>query len=213
MHIEILDNKRIELLKKLSILPIIDDFILGGGTAVSLILGLRESFDFDFFSYQHFNIDQLEEILKNNFNDLVVINKFVPKSTLDVLINGIKVSFLEYSYKEIDEFVKLEEFNNLKLFSLIDLMTMKCAAITQRGSKKDFFDLFFVLKETNIKAPRLKKLLMDKYNNEDFIVAFNCSISFFEDAEGEMLPKTFVSFNWEEIKNYFLKFQKDFLRF
>ena len=90
---------------------------------------------------------------------------------------------------------------------------MKCAAITQRGSKKDFFDLFFVLKETNIKAPRLKKLLMDKYNNKDFIVAFNYSILFFEDAEGEILPKTFVSFNWDEIKNYFLKFQKDFLRF
>lgn len=35
-------------------------------------------------------------------------------------------------------------------------------------------------------------------------------LSYFEDAEQEILPKTFVDYNWEEIKEFFINFQKEF---
>lgn len=35
-------------------------------------------------------------------------------------------------------------------------------------------------------------------------------LSYFEDAEQEVLPKTFVKYDWEEIKEFFRKFQVDF---
>ena len=33
-------------------------------------------------------------------------------------------------------------------------------------------------------------------------------LSYFEDAEQEILPKTFVEYNWEGIKKFFINFQK-----
>lgn len=35
-------------------------------------------------------------------------------------------------------------------------------------------------------------------------------LSYFEDAEQEILPETFVEYDWDEIKNFFINFQKEF---
>ena len=34
-------------------------------------------------------------------------------------------------------------------------------------------------------------------------------LSYFEDAEDEILPNTFVDYNWGEIKKFFIEFQKE----
>lgn len=34
-------------------------------------------------------------------------------------------------------------------------------------------------------------------------------LSYFEDAEDDILPNTFVKYNWEDIKKFFIKFQKE----
>ena len=34
-------------------------------------------------------------------------------------------------------------------------------------------------------------------------------LSYFEDAEDEILPNTFVDYNWKEIKKFFIEFQKE----
>src|SRR3989344_3474216 len=48
LHLEILDEKRNDLLQQL--ISSIQGFILGGGTALSLQIAHRKSFDFDFLS-------------------------------------------------------------------------------------------------------------------------------------------------------------------
>ena len=35
-------------------------------------------------------------------------------------------------------------------------------------------------------------------------------LSYFEDAEQEVLPEKFVEYDWDEIKNFFINFQKEF---
>jgi len=47
-YFDILDQKRMDLLPLLK--PFKDNFYLAGGTALALLLGHRDSFDFDFFS-------------------------------------------------------------------------------------------------------------------------------------------------------------------
>ena len=37
-------------------------------------------------------------------------------------------------------------------------------------------------------------------------------LSYFEDAEQEILPKTFVEYNWDKIKDFFIKFQSEFYK-
>lgn len=34
-------------------------------------------------------------------------------------------------------------------------------------------------------------------------------LSYFEDAEDEILPNTFVEYNWKIIKKFFIKLQKE----
>ena len=208
MHLNILDEKRIELLNKLNSLEFIKEFCLGGGTSVSLQLGLRNSYDFDFFTPNHFNVEELEQILKENFSNVQVIQKYERKSTLDVYINNIKVSFLEYSHQEIENSLALEGFNNIKLFSLIDLAAMKCIAIIQRGTKKDFFDLYFLIEHLSLTPEIIIKILKKKFQNEEVLKSLIFSIGFFDDAEEEELPQTYVTYSWERIKNFFMQLQQ-----
>lgn len=69
---------------------------------------------------------------------------------------------------------------------------------------------------------KILKWINDNYSFEDIEdVARKCSnninyvniimgLSYFEDAEQEILPKTFVEYDWEEIKRFFISFQADF---
>ena len=41
-------------------------------------------------------------------------------------------------------------------------------------------------------------------------LSLQMGLSYFEDAEQENLPKTFVEYNWNEIKKFFVKFQAEF---
>lgn len=67
-----------------------------GGTALSLQLGLRESYDFDFCVKKEFNNELLLEELKKLGNVEVIQNQ---KGTCDVLLNGVQVSFFYYPNK------------------------------------------------------------------------------------------------------------------
>ena len=62
----------------------------------------------------------------------------------------------------------------------------------------------------------LKKILNQtkiKYN-ENQINYFHIiqSISYFEDAEDENLPKVFIEYNWDKIKEYYEQEQKRILK-
>ena len=48
------------------------------------------------------------------------------------------------------------------------------------------------------------------YMIEGTALSLQMGLSYFEDAEQEILPKTFVEYDWEEIKKFFINYQKDF---
>jgi len=74
---------------------------------------------------------------------------------------------------------------------------MKLAAITGRGTKKDFIDLFFLLKEYTF--VEILNFYKDKYHDgSEFLVLK--SLLYFEDAERNEEPKFFKQYNWDEIK-------------
>lgn len=93
MYWSILDNKRIELLRKIVKTISLNNYYMVGGTALSLQLNLRESFDFDFCTSDMFNSDVLLSELKSIGNTEVKQNQ---KGTIDVLLDGVQVSFFFY---------------------------------------------------------------------------------------------------------------------
>lgn len=211
MHFEILDDKRIKLLEELSSLTFIDSFTLGGGTALSLQLGLRYSYDFDFFSCEEFSVSKIISELEDVFGTRLEIRNVSEKHpTVDVFIDGVQVSFLKYRHKEIDSPILVPKYSGIKLFSIKDIACMKSIAINQRGGKKDFFDLFFILKDEFIKK-NLHKLIYKKYKEKYLLTNLCQSMVYFEDAKEDVLPKSFVTYSWPEIESFFIKYSKEFL--
>lgn len=206
MYWNIFDRNRYDLLKKLSEEVSINDYYMIGGTALSLQLGLRESYDFDFCVKGEFNNELLLEELKKIGNIEVIQNQ---KGTCDVLLNGVQVSFFYYPNKVLKDFKKVEEMPNLNFASILDIATMKVVAIGGRGAKKDFFDLFNIIKKCNINTYELVEGLKQKCGENINYVNIIMGLSYFEDAEDEILPNTFVDYNWGEIKKFFIEFQKE----
>ena len=206
MYWNIFDKDRYELLKKISEVVSIDDYYMIGGTALSLQLGLRESYDFDFCVKSGFNNEIILNELKSIGNVEVIQNQ---KGTCDILLNGVQVSFFYYPNKVLKNFTKVEEMSNLKIASILDIAVMKLVAIGGRGAKKDFFDLYNIIQKCNISVYELVNGLKQKCGDNVNYVNIIMGLSYFEDAEDEILPHTFVDYNWEDIKKFFIEFQKE----
>ena len=206
MYWNIFDKDRYELLKKISEVVSIKDYYMVGGTALSLQLGLRESYDFDFCVKSEFNNEILLDELKSIGNVEVIQNQ---KGTCDVLLNGVQVSFFYYPNKVLADFTKAEEIPQLNIASVLDIAVMKLIAIGGRGAKKDFFDLYNIIEKCNISSYEFVNGLKQKCGENINYVNIIMGLSYFEDAEDEILPNTFVNYNWENIKKFFIEFQEE----
>ena len=86
---------------------------------------------------------------------------------------------------------------------------MKLIAISQRGTKKDFFDLYYICNNFDISIKRILELLDIKYEkNKINYIHIIQSLSYFEDAEDEELPEIYVDYNWNDIKEFYVEEQR-----
>ncbi len=189
----------------------IRDFYLAGGTALALLLGHRESVDFDFFSEKRYNASKILDELKSMLLDDEAIEiKEQDADTLIIFINSIKISFFFYNHKLLDSKIKL--LDNIKLASVKDIFAMKLIAISQRGTKKDFIDMYFLL-NNGFEMFDAVQVLNEKYEK----VKFNKlhilkSFSYFDDADLDAEPKMLKKVSWQEVKNYIQNKAKSFLK-
>lgn len=186
----------LELLKKLQAMPALADTRLVGGTALALHFGHRLSVDLDCFG--NFDPEIITEILASeNFNDFTIIadNRIIKH----YVINRIKVDLVKYDRYPWLENIVLD--GQVRLASLKDIAAMKIAAITNRGSRKDFVDLYFLLGKFPLKE--IIDLYQTKYFDTDIWFAIR-SLSYFEDAEQEEMPKMLIPATWDEIKTRIL---------
>ena len=111
------------------------------------------------------------------------------------MIDGVKVDIVNYPYHWLDK--KITE-RNITLASIKDIAAMKLSAITNRGTKKDFIDLYYLLKQYSLK--QMLGFYAVKYNNASTFMVLK-SLSYFEDAEEEVLPNIFDhNISWENVK-------------
>lgn len=185
----------LELLKALTNESIFSQLRLVGGTALALQLGHRNSIDLDFFG--HIEVedeDLLETLRKHGKLEILKLSQNIKIFTLD----GIKVDIVNYAYPWIDDAV-LED--GLRLAAPKDIAAMKINAIEGRGTKKDFVDVFELLKTYSLND--ILVFHKEKYPEASTFRAL-MSLSYFEDAESQPLPKMFIPENWEEMKKKIL---------
>jgi len=171
-------------------------FYLGGGTAIALCLGHRHSIDFDWFSGERIADPlRLAQDIRDKGSRLVTGQ--IDRGTLHGTISGIRVSFLEYRYPLLKPLISCPD-NLCQIASLEDLACMKLSAIAQRGSKKDFVDIY-ALGLRRISLKNMLELYQKKYSVRD-TAHLLYGLSFFDDADKERMPKIYWDVNWRTVK-------------
>ncbi len=186
----------------------LNDFYLAGGTAVVLHLGQGISCDLDFFSRKSFDGLLLKQIISDLGDYKVTLAN---ENNLIGLFNGTKLSFIHYMPELIGNPVL---FDGVKIASIIDLMAMKIEAISQRGAKRDFIDLFFIMKKYNMSLIEIMLHYTRKY--KDFspnIVHTLKSLIYFEDAEKDIMPEMMIQIQWKEIREYFSGMKQEIIQY
>jgi len=202
LYYRTIDSKTLELLREIQKVEIFKKLRLVGGTSLALQLGHRVSVDLDFFG----------ELTADKISILNALNKIGKVITINFTeniniytINGIKVDIVNYSYPWLSSILKEDD---LYLADVKDISAMKLAAITGRGTKKDFIDLYFILKQYSLN--QLLEFYQQKYADGSVWMVLK-SLAYFDDADDELTPKMFVDINWETIKKTISKALKDYI--
>lgn len=143
LHWSTLGEKRKALLELIvNHMPLPGSY-LAGDTALALILGHRQSIDLDWFCSDLFDPEQLAR-------QLSILDTFetsdASKGTLHGIFSDLRITWLHYPNPLLDDFITTSEMPALKLASLKDIAVMKLAALSHRGSTKDFIDLYVLAK-------------------------------------------------------------------
>ena len=172
---------------------------LAGGTALALQTGNRLSVDLDFFTTAR---DFKNEIFLKNFSN----NKdwkidFEEDNTIYGTLLGCKVSFIAYPFFiPKQDYIKYGYINILKPK---DIAVMKVIAVSQRGKKRDFYDLFWIAKNLEPLGDVIKRL-KEQYPSvaHDYNHILK-SLVYFEDAENDPEPVINFKISWKEVKDFF----------
>lgn len=191
LRYETITDETLTLLRSIQSLPELKAARLAGGTALALQLGHRQSVDIDIFGKTLPGSDVLLELYRR-------IGKVEPISLAEKInicwIDGIKVDTVNYPYPWIDAPVCED---SLRLASVKDIAAMKIAAIVNRGTKKDFIDIFYLLELFSL--PDILSLYTGKYNDASLFMAVK-SLTYYDDAETDPMPLMFRNISWENVK-------------
>lgn len=192
-------QKYLALLAEKNILP--SKTYLAGGTAIALQLGHRISYDLDFFSCEEFKTEKVLEELKR-------IEGFkLDRTDWGTILGNFpncKFSLFYYQYPLIEE---TKDYLGIKIAGLKDLAASKIGAISSRGTKRDFVDIYYILK--NAKVGNLQDFLVyydSRFKNlASQKIHILKSLQYFTDADQEEDPKMLVSdYSWEKVKQFLI---------
>ena len=201
MYKEVINQKTERLLIDLIKSDIIKDFYLAGGTALAFQFGHRKSIDLDWFNKNSFDTQELRKELSKIAKPII---KAEEKDTLDLVLSDVKLTFLGYPY---DLLFPLIDYQGVKLADYRDIACMKLDAVSSRGSKKDFIDLYFILQ--NISLEELFELFEKKYQKIEFNkMHILKSLNYFIDTDKEPMPVMLKEIEWKNIKKYFEELAK-----
>lgn len=191
LHLSTIDASTLELLKALMKQSAFSGLRLAGGTALALQIGHRKSIDIDLFGAIDFELLQIQDLFAE-FDSVKTIKR--SKNINIFIINDVKVDFVNYSYPWLNDSI-VED--NIRMAAINDIAAMKLAAITGRGSKKDFVDIYFLLQHYSLEA--LLKMYGAKYYDGSAFLVLK-SLTYFADAENEGDLKMLINTPWESMK-------------
>lgn len=202
LQIQTITPATLELLQQLSAQPALREMRLVGGTALALQYGHRQSVDLDFFGRFTTSTEELIDLTRSVGN-ISILNH--TSHILQMTVNQIKVDFVDYSrYEWIDEPVN---DGTIVLASDKDIAAMKVNAIMGRGTKKDFVDIYLLLQHYPLRE--IMQFYRQKYPEYSDYRAL-LSLTYFEDAELQSMPRMFIPDPWEQMKRTIIQAVKQY---
>jgi hypothetical protein len=194
INFHILDNQRKKVFEELSCISQ-EGFYLAGGTALALLIGHRDSIDFDFFRQGDFDTVAFHKKLEQMYG-VRLLKVQEEKNTLGyILDNTIKLSFFGYQYPLVSELVTETP---VPLANILDIGCMKLSAITSRATNKDYIDLYYIFKQISFES--LLELCRQKLPSLDPLL-IKKSLVYFDDIIFEpIMYKDGFEVDFEEIK-------------
>jgi hypothetical protein len=195
LHLETVEPSTLDIIKRIQGFKEFENLRLVGGTGLALHFGHRISVDIDLFG--DFSCDDLTITkLLNKVGQTSIINQSTNIKIFQ--IKGVKTDIVNYHYPWLKKAVSS---NGIFLADVEDIAAMKLSAITGRGTKKDFIDLFFLLKKFTLKD--MLSMYLQKYQDgSEFLVVK--SLAYFDDAEQEDNCQMLIDVNWKEVKAHII---------
>lgn len=173
-------------------------FYLAGGTAVALHLGHRLSYDLDFFTPERSFPADLPRRELGHRGELSVTQE--DAGTFLGTFNGVRISFFIYPYSLLEAPADLE---GIQVAGLPDLAAMKLDAISSRGKKRDFIDLYGIC-QAAFSLEQAIQQFERKYAGVNYsMVHLLKSLTYFEDAEDDPMPQMLIPLEWPAVRRFF----------
>lgn len=172
---------------------------LAGGTALALQMGHRASVDLDFFLPE---MTFVQSKLISHFPKKQWQTSKLSYGTVFGSCMGAKTSFIAYPFF-LPKQKTLHWYGSVRVLDAQDIALMKIIAISQRGTKRDFVDLFWYCQNREPLLQIIERLPIQypsvKHNYHHILK----SLAYFEDAEGDPMPRIFFKATWRQIKKFF----------
>ena len=140
-----------EIFDAISQLDCIRDYLLVGGTALSLQIHNRQSEDLDFMRWRTSKSEKMEVNWPTIRKELETIAPIENMDLLDIdhvvfIIKGVKVSFYaSLRYTPVTTPVHIQ--NNLYAADLLSIGAMKMEVLLRRSTYRDYYDIYSLLQE------------------------------------------------------------------
>lgn len=172
---------------------------LAGGTALALQVGHRQSVDLDFFT----PLQKISELSIER--DLLATGlwrtKYRESGTIYGELAGAKMSFIAYPFfKPSKDRIR---YGRVRLLVPRDIAAMKIIAISQRGRKRDFVDLYWYCVHREPLTAILRRAAAQYPTQEHNLPHILKSLTYFADAEADPMPKLFFTATWKGIQSFF----------
>jgi hypothetical protein len=200
-HWEAITPNARDLLTILGRMPILGSFYLAGGTALALRLGHRVSQDLDLFA----NVEVLDDNLRHSIiENLRQGHKVDPlqDSVLGLVlqVDEQPISFFSYGYPLL---APTDQVSDVQVASILDIGLMKLDAVAGRGTRKDFYDLFFIA--FHIPLDELFARSADKYSqSRGFGMRVLTALVDFDIADSQAEPTVLSPVEWDQVKIFFI---------
>ena len=202
LYQEAVEPNNLERLSEICRIPYFEEMRLVGGTALALQMGHRLSVDLVFFGRRDFNDEEMAASLRG-FSDKELMSKSPNIKVYQ--IRGIKVDFVNYPYRWIDGMIM---DGDIRMAGFRDIAAMKINAITGRGTKKDFVDLFFLLQRFSFSE--MVEFYLKKFTDANLFLALR-SLIYFEDADKGQVDMLDKKHSWQKMKKEIVRQYNEYL--